>query len=58
MPLSQFVYGEFLGPLIKEGTDLTEILGVVKYDPPIPACLSGISKGNYRKIGRVVDDCL
>ena len=30
-----------------EGTDLTEELGVVKFEPPIPAELSGIAKGNF-----------
>lgn len=29
------------------GADLTEDLGVLKYDPPIPAQLSGIMKGNF-----------
>lgn len=31
----------------KEGLDCTEALGVVKYEPPIPACLSGVMKGNF-----------
>lgn len=29
----------------QEGEEITEILGVVKYEPPIPACLGGIAKG-------------
>lgn len=32
---------------LPEGTDLTEQLGVVKYDPPIPLALSGIARGNF-----------
>lgn len=28
----------------EEGMDVTELLGVVKYEKPIPACLSGIAK--------------
>ncbi len=32
---------------IEEGADCTEILGVEKYEPPIPACLSGIAKGKF-----------
>ncbi len=32
---------------IKEGEDLTEILGIVKYEPPIPAELAGKVKGNF-----------
>lgn len=30
-----------------EGTDVTEFLGIVKYDPPIPACLAGVVKGPW-----------
>lgn len=29
------------------GTDVTETLGVVKYEPPIPACLAGKVKGQF-----------
>jgi len=29
------------------GADVTEYLGIVKYDPPLPACLGGIAKGNF-----------
>lgn len=29
------------------GDDVTELLGIVKYGPPIPACLSGLAKGNF-----------
>ena len=27
--------------------DVTDILGITKYEPPIPACLSGIKKGDF-----------
>lgn len=30
-----------------EGDDVTEVLGVIKYEPPIPACLSGVKKGPF-----------
>src|SRR3989344_1932208 len=30
-----------------EGTDVTEILGIVKYEPPIPAHLAGQIKGEF-----------
>ena len=37
---------ENLGNLdAKEGTDLTELLEITKYEPVIPACLSGDVKG-------------
>ena len=29
------------------GDDVTEILGVIKYEPPIPANLKGVVKGNF-----------
>jgi len=29
------------------GEDVTEIMGIVKYEPPIPACLAGQMKGNF-----------
>jgi RNA ligase (TIGR02306 family) len=29
------------------GIDVTEVLGITKYEPQIPACLSGIAKGNF-----------
>ncbi len=32
---------------IKEDTDCTEILNITKYEPIIPACLSGIAKGRF-----------
>lgn len=37
------------------GEDLTELLGVLKYNPPIPACLSGIMKGNFPSFIRKTD---
>lgn len=30
-----------------EGLDVTNILGVTKYEEPIPACLSGVKKGGF-----------
>ncbi|MDO9154350.1 MAG: RNA ligase (ATP) [Paludibacter sp.] len=32
---------------IEEGADCTQVLGVTKYEPPIPACLSGKAKGRF-----------
>ncbi len=32
---------------IEEGLDVTEVLGIEKYEPPIPASLSGIMKGGF-----------
>ncbi|HAQ20631.1 MAG TPA: RNA ligase (ATP) [Prolixibacteraceae bacterium] len=30
-----------------EDADCTEVLGISKYEPPIPACLSGVMKGKF-----------
>ena len=47
-----------------EGMDVTEQLGVVKYDPPIPACLAGevhgvfpgfISKTDQERVQNIID---
>lgn len=32
---------------IREDSDCTEALGITKYEPPMPACLSGIAKGKF-----------
>jgi RNA ligase (TIGR02306 family) len=32
---------------LTEDADCTEVLGIEKYEPPIPACLSGIMKGRF-----------
>jgi RNA ligase (TIGR02306 family) len=48
--------GPYDGALaIEEGADVTNILGIVKWDPPIPACLSGVAKGNFPSWGRKTD---
>jgi RNA ligase (TIGR02306 family) len=35
------------GFVVAEEADCTEVLGVIKYEPPIPACLSGTVKGRF-----------
>ncbi|MFY7963388.1 MAG: RNA ligase (ATP) [Chitinophagaceae bacterium] len=32
---------------ILEDADCTDALGIVKYEPPMPACLAGVAKGNF-----------
>ena len=49
-----------LGPydnalVIEEGVDVTEHLGIIKWDPPLPACLGGVAKGNFPSWGRKTD---
>jgi RNA ligase (TIGR02306 family) len=41
-----------LGPydgalVIEEGADVTSMLNIIKWDPPIPAELAGVAKGNF-----------
>jgi len=36
-----------LGEMVSEGQDVTEMLGIVKYEPPIPAELAGKVKGGF-----------
>lgn len=33
--------------VIEEDADCTEVLGITKYEAPIPACLNGIAKGRF-----------
>jgi len=33
--------------LYEVGQDVTELLGVVKYEPPMPKCLMGLAKGKF-----------
>jgi RNA ligase (TIGR02306 family) len=42
-PLSLLPAGTF----IEEGYDVTELLGVTKFEPPIPFCLEGKMKGRF-----------
>ena len=32
---------------IEEGMDVTEVLGIIKYEPPIPANMQGVMKGTF-----------
>jgi RNA ligase (TIGR02306 family) len=32
---------------VQEDVDCTTVLGITKYEPPIPACLNGIAKGTF-----------
>lgn len=43
MPLNTFLFKKYP----EEGEDVTSLLGVIKYDPPIPACLSGEVVGPF-----------
>ncbi len=48
MPLGEIMKIEDAGSLyIEEGTDLTEFLGIKKWEKVIPAQLAGVCKGNF-----------
>ena len=53
LPMS--VFGEFSWTAY-EGLDVTERLGVVKYEPPIPAELAGKVRGNFPGFLRKTDE--
>jgi RNA ligase (TIGR02306 family) len=42
--------------MVHEGQDVTEMLGIVKYEPPIPAELSGKVKGLFPSFLRKTDE--
>lgn len=50
-----------LGPydnalILEEGVDVTDLLGIVKYEPPIPAELAGKIRGNFPSFLRKTDE--
>jgi len=44
-----------IGRIPMVGDDITELLGVVKWDPPLPACLQGLARGNFPSFIRKTD---
>lgn len=38
---------QWVSPVAFIGTDVSDMLGIVKYEPPVSAQLAGISKGNF-----------
>lgn len=42
-------------PYIEEGADFTELLGILKYEKPLPAQLAGVAKGNFPSFIRKTD---
>lgn len=41
--------------VVCEGDDVSELLGIQKYEPPIPAQLAGLIRGNFPAQGRKTD---
>jgi RNA ligase (TIGR02306 family) len=52
IPTAQFASAHDL----PEGMDVSEMLGIVKYDPPVPAQLAGKVKGNFPSFLRKTDE--
>lgn len=48
--------GLVVGALFGEGDDVSEFLGIVKYDPPLPAQLAGQAKGNFPSLVPKTDE--
>lgn len=48
--------GEVYNEMLREGQDVTNLLGIKKYEPPIPANLSGKIKGNFPSFLRKTDE--
>jgi RNA ligase (TIGR02306 family) len=42
--------------MVHEGQDVTEMLGIVKYEPPVPAQLAGQAKGYFPSFLRKTDE--
>lgn len=48
LPVSIFENaGKGQSSLYTEGDDVTEVLGILKYEKPLAACLAGMAKGNF-----------
>jgi RNA ligase (TIGR02306 family) len=47
--------GQKLIEFLNEGDNVTEILGIQKYEKPIPSCLQGTVKGNFPSFIRKTD---
>jgi len=44
------------GTKIEEDLEVTELLEITKYEPPIPACLAGVAKGNFPSFLKKTDE--
>ena len=49
------VQQELTGRTLELGDDLTDFIGVEKYEPPVPACLEGEAKGAFPSLIRKTD---
>ncbi len=56
LPISTAFKGKMAPMLLEEGMDVTEMLGIVKYEPLLPACLGGTARGNFPSFLKKTDE--
>lgn len=48
--------GEVYQEMLEEGSDVSDLLGIMKYDPPLPASLAGKAKGLFPSFIQKTDE--
>lgn len=48
--------GEVYAEMLQEDMDVSELLGITKWDPPVPANLAGLAKGNFPSFIQKTDE--
>jgi RNA ligase (TIGR02306 family) len=48
--------GEVYHEMLQEGADVTEMLGITKWEPPVPANLAGVAKGRFPSFIQKTDE--
>lgn len=56
LPLEGLLGKNFDDVALEEGSDISALLGVIKYEAPIPANLAGVIKGEFPKFLRKTDE--
>lgn len=48
--------GEVYSEMLEEGMEVTDLLGITKWEPPVPANLAGTAKGNFPSFIQKTDE--
>jgi len=48
--------GEVYSEMLEEGMEVTDLLGIAKWEPPVPANLAGTAKGNFPSFIQKTDE--
>jgi len=56
MKIIERKYGEIASNMLREGKEVTELLGITKWEPPVPANLSGLVKGQFPSFIQKTDE--